>query len=157
MEGLLMDEKTLRKLAGKHHAPLGILEKDYALTNLLSVIARFPRIDSMVFKGGTALKKIHFEDFRFSEDLDFTCFDDISDEFMDFLNNEMKNLDVSFTVISDLEKRSESTKFKVKYDMFNGAPNSIKVDLSLRGDVQLDHPDKPVLHFYDTFQNEFRI
>jgi len=152
-----MDENTLRKLAGKHHAPLGILEKDYALTNLLSAIARFPRLNSMVFKGGTALKKIHFEDFRFSEDLDFTCFDDISDEFMDFLNNEMKNLDVSFTVISDLEKRSESTKFKVKYDMFNGAPSSIKVDLSLRGDVQLGHLAKPVLHLYDTFQNEFRI
>lgn len=26
----------------------------------------------MVFKGGTVLKKIYFEDYRFSEDLDFT-------------------------------------------------------------------------------------
>ncbi len=152
-----MDEKTLRKLAGKYQVPLGVLEKDYALTNLLSVIARFPKLHSMVFKGGTALKKIHFKNFRFSEDLDFTCFNDVSDEFINFINNEIKNLDVSFTIISDLEKRPESTKFKVKYDMFNGQPSSIKVDLSLRGDVQLDHPDKPVLHFYDTFPNEFRI
>ena len=119
MEGLL-DEKTLQKLAGKHGAPLGILEKDYALTNLLSVISRFPGLDSMVFKGGTALKKIHYENFRFSEDLDFTCSDDVSDEFAKFIQNEIKNSDVAFTEISDLEKRPESTKFRVKYETFNG-------------------------------------
>ncbi len=153
-----MDEKKLKKLAGKYNAPLGILEKDYALTNLLSVISRFSRLDSMVFKGGTALKKIHYEDFRFSEDLDFTCSNDISDEFANHIKNEIKNLDVSFTEISDLEKREESTKFKVKYDMFNGQPASIKVDLSLRGDVVMDPDIKPVLHFYDdTFTDEFRV
>ncbi len=152
-----MDEKTLKKLAGKYSAPLGILEKDYALTNLLSVISRFPRLDSMVFKGGTALKKIHYENFRFSEDLDFTCSNDVSDEFADFIKNEIENLDISFTEISDLEKIQESTKFKVKYDMFNGQPASIKVDLSLRGDVLMDHPVKPVLHFYDTFGDTFGV
>ena len=66
-----MDELPLRRLAGKHHISLGVLEKDYALTNLLSIIANFPKVDKMVFKGGTALKKIYFENFRFSEDLDF--------------------------------------------------------------------------------------
>ena len=152
-----MDEKTLQKLAGEYNAPLGILEKDYALTNLLSVISHFPRLDSMVFKGGTALKKIHYENFRFSEDLDFTCSDDVSDELANFIKNEITNLDVSFTEISDLDKRPKSTKFKVKYNMFNGQPASIKVDLSLRGDVMMEHPTRPVLHFYDTFQNEFGI
>lgn len=152
-----MDEKALQKLAGKYAAPMGILEKDYALTNLLSAISRFPRLDSMVFKGGTALKKIHYENFRFSEDLDFTCSGDISDDFANHIENEIKNLDVSFTGISDLEKRKESTKFKVKYDMFNGHPASIKVDLSLRGDVVMDPAIKPVLHFYDTFPNEFSV
>lgn len=29
----------------------------------------------IVFKGGTVLKKIYFEDYRFSEDLDFTLLD----------------------------------------------------------------------------------
>jgi predicted nucleotidyltransferase component of viral defense system len=28
--------------------------------------------DTLVFKGGTALKKCYFGDYRFSEDLDFT-------------------------------------------------------------------------------------
>lgn len=30
----------------------------------------------MIFKGGTALKKVYFEDYRFSEDLDFTLLDE---------------------------------------------------------------------------------
>ena len=72
-----MEESQLRSLADRQNIPLGTLEKDYALTNLLSVIANFSKLNSMVFKGGTALKKIHFEEFRFSEDLDFVCLEDV--------------------------------------------------------------------------------
>ena len=152
-----MEESQLRSLADRHNIPLGTLEKDYALTNLLSVIANFSKLNSIVFKGGTALKKIHFEEFRFSEDLDFACLEDVSTEFMAFVEKEMKTLDVDFTEISDMEKRDESFKFKVKYTMFNGKPGSVKVDLSLRGDVVMDHPTRPILHFYDTFPNEFTV
>ncbi|WP_245535939.1 nucleotidyl transferase AbiEii/AbiGii toxin family protein [Psychroflexus torquis] len=36
---------------------------------------------AIVFKGGTVLKKVYFEDYRFSEDLDFTLLDKaVSDE-----------------------------------------------------------------------------
>lgn len=152
-----MDKQSLRRLAGKYKIPLGTLEKDYALTNLLSVIASFPKLDKMVFKGGTALKKIHFEDFRFSEDLDFVCFEDISEDFMSFVKNNMKGLDVEFTEITDLEKKNESFKFKVKYNQSTGPQTSVKVDLSLRGDVMMEHPTKSILHFYDTFPNTFSV
>jgi len=79
-----MNEQSLRKLAGKYKIPLGTLEKDYALTNILSITADFPKLDRMVFKGGTALKKAYFEGFRFSEDLDFVCLEDVSDDFVSF-------------------------------------------------------------------------
>lgn len=152
-----MDERSLRRLAGRYQIPLGTLEKDYALTNLLSVIANFPKLDKMVFKGGTALKKIHFENFRFSEDLDFVCFEDVSEDFMNFIKSNMKGLDVEFTEIANLEKKNESVKFKVKYNQSTGARTSIKVDLSLRGDVMMNHPAKPILHFYETFSNVFSV
>jgi uncharacterized protein len=67
-----MDGNELRKLSDKHKIYMGTLEKDYAITNLLSIITHFPQLNSLVFKGGTAMKKIYFEQFRFSEDLDFT-------------------------------------------------------------------------------------
>lgn len=67
-----MDAGQLRSMADRQRIALGVLERDYALTCLLSVISGFPGIGSLVFKGGTALKKMYFESYRFSEDLDFS-------------------------------------------------------------------------------------
>lgn len=54
-----------------------VIEKDYVLGWTLAAIATHPVLgDSWVFKGGTALKKCHFETYRFSEDLDFTVIPD---------------------------------------------------------------------------------
>jgi predicted nucleotidyltransferase component of viral defense system len=52
-----------------------VLERDYALSWLLAGLARTSALcDFLVFKGGTALKKCYFgEDYRFSEDLDFSA------------------------------------------------------------------------------------
>lgn len=152
-----MEENQLRSLANRHHIPLGTLEKDYALTNLLSIITNFPKLDSLVFKGGTALKKIHFENFRFSEDLDFTCLEDISEEFRDFINDNMTGLDVQFTEIAAEERKNKSFKFKIKYTQFNDRTTSVRVDLSLRKDVLTETSTKPILHFYDIFTNPFKI
>jgi predicted nucleotidyltransferase component of viral defense system len=52
---------------------LDILEKDYALSYLLKAIAEEPALgERLVLKGGTALRKCYFSDYRFSEDLDFS-------------------------------------------------------------------------------------
>ena len=53
--------------------PWEVLERDYLLSWILAGIARVPLLqETLVFKGGTALKKCYFGDYRFSEDLDFT-------------------------------------------------------------------------------------
>lgn len=49
------------------------IEKDYILSWILCGIAKHEQLSKIiVFKGGTVLKKIYFEYYRFSEDLDFT-------------------------------------------------------------------------------------
>lgn len=49
--------------------PQHVIEKDYALSYILAGIAQQPELsNSLIFKGGTALKKIYFGDYRFSED-----------------------------------------------------------------------------------------
>lgn len=49
------------------------IEKDYILSWILQGIAMHEELSKVLaFKGGTVLKKIFFEDYRFSEDLDFT-------------------------------------------------------------------------------------
>jgi len=52
------------------------IEKDYILSWILQGIAQHQDLSKIiVFKGGTVLKKVYFEDYRFSEDLDFTLLD----------------------------------------------------------------------------------
>ncbi len=50
-----------------------IVEKDYALSYLLAAIAETNGLrENLVLKGGTALNKLYFQNYRFSEDLDFS-------------------------------------------------------------------------------------
>lgn len=53
-----------------------VIEQDYVLSWVLYGIAHTPELQStLAFKGGTALKKMYFGDYRFSQDLDFTALD----------------------------------------------------------------------------------
>jgi predicted nucleotidyltransferase component of viral defense system len=151
-----MDKDTFRKIAGKYKVPLGTIEKDYAVTNLLLVISQFPKINKMIFKGGTAIKKIYFQDTRFSEDIDFTCIDDISNELDEFLRNEIKNIDLNFQEVKSVETKGNSRKFSVKYKDFNNHPNNVKIDLSLRENVLNKTKNLPVLHIYKLTNSKIR-
>lgn len=57
--------------------PWEVLERDYLLSWILAGIGQVGSLsDTLVFKGGTALKKCYFGDYRFSEDLDFSVVGD---------------------------------------------------------------------------------
>ena len=65
--------KRLEIARQKNESNWGILEKDYVLSWILYGIASHPTLpNALVFKGGTALKKCYFGDYRFSEDIDFS-------------------------------------------------------------------------------------
>ena len=68
-------QKRLLALTRSRGVPLTTLEKDVALGALLAAIAADPLLaGTLVFKGGTALKRLYFGDaYRFSEDLDFSA------------------------------------------------------------------------------------
>jgi len=63
---------------GNKTIPIKTIEKDYVLSWILIGIAMSGMRDVMSFKGGTALKKVYFHDYRFSEDLDFTLLNNLS-------------------------------------------------------------------------------
>lgn len=69
----MLSKAKLQRLANRQKVALGILEKDYVLTEVLKALSQVPRLnDIFVFKGGTALRKVYFSHWRYSEDLDFT-------------------------------------------------------------------------------------
>lgn len=67
-------DQMLRTLArNRTPVPYWVLEKDYALSYLLVGIARIDELsEGLILKGGTALRKFHFQGYRFSEDADFS-------------------------------------------------------------------------------------
>lgn len=65
---VLIDRRELLAKARERNLNLNIVEKDYVIGWLLF---GFSLINSLVFKGGTALSKIYFPKiWRLSEDLD---------------------------------------------------------------------------------------
>jgi len=63
----------LQEMRQRSGLPWEVLERDYLLSWILAGISRVDVLrDTLVFKGGTALKKCYFGEYRFSEDLDFT-------------------------------------------------------------------------------------
>ena len=58
--------------------PWEALERDYLQSWVLVGITQVPALhDTLVFKGGTALRKCYFGDYRFSEDLDFSALEEV--------------------------------------------------------------------------------
>lgn len=144
-----MNRRQLQSMSDKLGVPRGTVEKDHALTCFLCAVAGFPKLDAVMFKGGTAIKKIHYRDARFSEDLDFACAEGVSEEFCDFVEGSMAGLDVKFEKITGKERRKESLRFKARYVQSNGTRESIRVDVSLRGDILGRAESKPILHDYE--------
>jgi len=65
--------QILKTMAREQGVDLEIVQKDYAISYLLAAIAHTVGLgEKIVLKGGTALKKLYYPNYRFSEDLDYS-------------------------------------------------------------------------------------
>ncbi len=67
-------QREILQRAQEWKVPPNTVDKDYVLGHFLSVFAAHNK-EELVFKGGTCLRKCYIENYRFSEDLDFTSLD----------------------------------------------------------------------------------
>lgn len=73
----MINTKEINAVASKYKLKDTQVEKDYVLGWILLAISSNELLSKcLVFKGGTVLKKVYFEEYRFSEDLDFTLLDE---------------------------------------------------------------------------------
>jgi predicted nucleotidyltransferase component of viral defense system len=64
--------QMLKSVAKEQGVGLEIVQKDYAISYLLAAIAQTTGLgEKIVLKGGTALKKLYYPHYRFSEDLEY--------------------------------------------------------------------------------------
>lgn len=72
-----MEYQEIVEIADRKDIKKEVIDKDWMLGHFLNAMFTFSHIsENFVFKGGTCLKKNYFEDYRFSEDLDFTLLDE---------------------------------------------------------------------------------
>lgn len=150
-----MNEAEVRRIAGKERVPVGMIEKDYVLSLMLILLVNDAHSSKIVFKGGTAIKKIYFPEARFSEDLDFDYFD-INPEGLKALITRLieKNPfeSVSFIGITDEHETETSFTCRVKYKGPLDYDNSIKFDFSGRGGKLTKIAYRPLIDNYDSFE-----
>jgi predicted nucleotidyltransferase component of viral defense system len=134
-----------------------VLERDYCLAWFLSALAESDLKPVLGFKGGTALKRCYFGDYRFSEDLDFTLIEPISFEEL------QRRLDPVYAAVreasgivfafdrEDRQKHENGYTFYLRYEGPLPRPNDVKVDVTIR--EQLIHPleERAILRGYEEF------
>jgi len=138
------------------------IEKDYMLTWILFGIANHVRLSKvLVFKGGTALKKVYFEDYRYSEDLDFTLLDNTQtneeifsdfEEIFDFVKEEAN---IGLQKAEDAEHESGSINFYISYTGplgAAGATKEVKIDITRKEVLEFAPVVKPVFIHYSDLQ-----
>jgi len=149
----------VQRLAAKQGFPEEIIEKDYLIELILFCFAKEGFFkERLVFRGGTALKKVYFPDYRFSEDLDFLVDD------KENLREYKQRIDKLLAVINSqfpfrLDKRFELNKdrlqFFILYDIFT----EIKVVKELKVDILRDsfipsYQTIKILFGYQEFKKE---
>ncbi len=145
--------------AGGRRTPEAVIERDYVLAWFLTGLAGHPLRDVLAFKGGTALRRCWFEDYRFSEDLDFTLTRPIT------LEDILAGLGEIFAAVEaacglriafDREDRhfhQSSHTFYLRYQGPLPAANDMKMDITINEVLCFPLRDRPIQRTYDRFDD----
>ncbi len=136
-----------------------VIEKDYVLGWLLIAIAESDLRREIAFKGGTALKRVYYPDYRYSEDLDFTLcdgpsHDDLVEAFKALFPWLGQRVNLTLELRSDRQSTFETTTLLVDYvgPLKAGLGSRyLKIDFS-RGELLAEQPiDRPLQAPYSDY------
>ncbi|MBK5211864.1 MAG: nucleotidyl transferase AbiEii/AbiGii toxin family protein [Coriobacteriia bacterium] len=153
----MITQREISQFAYREQMSDRVIEKDYVLTWLLFGLAGSPLCEHLVFKGGTALKKIYFPDYRYSEDLDFTVIGEIEPETILSSVEETLRLLASgegfqFEMPAQrIERRADSLTVYVSFVgplQARLGSRDVKVDFTLTEKLIFPVVDKPVFSSY---------
>lgn len=134
------------------------IEKDYILSWILWGISQHDVLSKcFVFKGGTVLKKVYFEDYRFSEDLDFTlrCPDISNADILKYFNNIFaeisKEANIPLKILPEVTSDDEGLTFYIGYTGplgGHGGNKSVKIDISRSEKMEFEPILQPAIISY---------
>jgi len=148
----------LYKEHGGRRIPEAVLERDYCLAWFLIGLSQSKLRDLLIFKGGTALKRCHFAEYRFSEDLDFTLqrraeFAEIREGLEEVYELVAQASGIRFAFErEDRQAHVNSYTFYLRYQGPLPTPNTVKVDITISEVLHFPVEQLPVLRAYPEFE-----
>jgi uncharacterized protein len=148
---------NLLKERGGRRIPDQTIELDYALGWFLAELAHHPFNENLAFKGGTALRRCHIGEYRFSEDLDFTLlaadgFDGIKAAFENVAAKVTEQTGMPFELYrQDPQQHQNSHTFYMAFTGPMQRQREFKVDITKTEEIVDALQRKPVLVTYDAF------
>lgn len=153
----------VRRIAGALELEPRVIDHDYVLGCYLCFLGTHSLVQKKwLFKGGTALRKCYFEEYRFSEDLDFTVLDIISvkslHDFVRSVNAAMQDAigvrtDAREMLIDVIEDDYGKESFEARtyyYGPWNygGSPRSVRIHINRDESPVFPTNVLPVFHQY---------
>jgi predicted nucleotidyltransferase component of viral defense system len=153
----LISNRLLKELGGRR-VPDQTIELDYALGWFLCEMSSHSIAQSLAFKGGTALRRCHFGEYRFSEDLDFTLltdqltFEQIKKAFEEIAASvkTKTGMDFSFSR-EDSQSHQNSHTFYMAFTGPMRARREFKVDITKREVITGKLDELGIIHTYSEF------
>ncbi len=115
------------------------VERDYALAHIVAAIAAADFQRKLVFKGGTSLRLCHFEDYRYSADLDFSVIDATTNEGLELIAHALDGVgDALFEL-----RLTDSFPTRISY--IGPLERCREVKLDLAGDELVENTEERTL------------
>lgn len=136
-----------------------VLERDYCLAWLLASVAESDIKAVFGFKGGTALKRFYFSDYRFSEDLDFTLiqtmpFAELRNRLVPIYTAVREASGITFMFDrEDRQPHANSYTFYLRCVGPLPSGNDVKVDVTVREHLVFPLEERAVLRGYEEFSD----
>jgi predicted nucleotidyltransferase component of viral defense system len=136
-----------------------VLERDYCLAWFLCCLAESDLKPVLAFKGGTALKRCYFGDYRFSEDLDFTPreplpFEEIRARLGQVYAAVQEQSGITFAFErEDPRAHANSYTFYLSYTGPLPRGSNVKVDITINELVAFPLVERAILRGYEEFSD----
>jgi len=150
----MIRSQEIKEKAREYSVPTSTIERDYAQNWLLKYLYH----PDIILKGGTGIKKAYHENYRFSDDLDFSLTHPIKNKDLFTQMNEAvdkakEEVGINFQITSKFAKTETGFRGKIYFNIIQnvtGTPLSIKVDITNYDNeiILLPTEKKKVFHSY---------
>jgi hypothetical protein len=152
----------INSFAQNLRVPAETIEKDYVISWILLCLSKSKIRDNFIFYGGTAIKRMYFEEHRFSEDIDLLSTHKFS---IDHILEELGCLDharVKANLVLNVNRDNIITsKDRAQvyinysgYDEIVGAPKEIRIDFAMDMSLYGKVSQRNVLETYSDLKKQ---